>query len=579
MMKIKKMMIGLLVLLLTGCQTTTTSVPTETAGTAEENEKFITFLDEEFEAYVTSDPSVYHYTLKDGEAYGIEKPELTWGSMTLEEVEETTVELEAALVRLAEIDQSQLSTENQQYYDVIKRDYEDDIELNKYPLNPYYFSSSDGIQENFVVLLTEWVFYTEEDVQDYLVLLADVYRYFETAIEFGKMQIEEGYWAPEFMVTSSMESIEMFTSKVEDNALITTFNERLDELNLENAASYKTENQTIVKDSVLPAYQMVYDFLEENQTVYQGTGATIEYPNGKEYYEALFRAKTSSLWTPEDMMQLGEEYSDDAVMELLQTVDYSVIDDYYSYEGKEIPEATEVLDFLEEKMLQDYPQGPSVNYTASYLDPSVTSESTIAYYVSPPVDSIEENVIRINGSYNSSYLEFVNTLAHEGFPGHLYQMTYLYSTEIHPMMLQVDYIGYTEGWAMMAGNRAMNWIEDVPEGYTEVFKVDTAVGYIFAAVTDVQINYLGWSIEEVAEYNQASVEDVQEMYNYYIENQGSILPYGFGMLMFTLMEEEAEETLGENFDIVEYNQVLLDGGFRSFEAVQKDVDAYVEANK
>ncbi|MFV0480161.1 MAG: DUF885 family protein [Anaerorhabdus sp.] len=578
-MKIKKMMIGLLVLLLTGCQTTTTSVPTETAGTAEENEKFITFLDEEFEAYVTSDPSVYHYTLKDGEAYGIEKPELTWGSMTLEEVEETTVELEAALVRLAEIDQSQLSTENQQYYDVIKRDYEDDIELNKYPLNPYYFSSSDGIQENFVVLLTEWVFYTEEDVQDYLVLLADVYRYFETAIEFGKMQIEEGYWAPEFMVTSSMESIEMFTSKVEDNALITTFNERLDELNLENAASYKTENQTIVKDSVLPAYQMVYDFLEENQTVYQGTGATIEYPNGKEYYEALFRAKTSSLWTPEDMMQLGEEYSDDAVMELLQTVDYSVIDDYYSYEGKEIPEATEVLDFLEEKMLQDYPQGPSVNYTASYLDPSVTSESTIAYYVSPPVDSIEENVIRINGSYNSSYLEFVNTLAHEGFPGHLYQMTYLYSTEIHPMMLQVDYIGYTEGWAMMAGNRAMNWIEDVPEGYTEVFKVDTAVGYIFAAVTDVQINYLGWSIEEVAEYNQASVEDVQEMYNYYIENQGSILPYGFGMLMFTLMEEEAEETLGENFDIVEYNQVLLDGGFRSFEAVQKDVDAYVEANK
>ena len=46
---------------------------------------------------------------------------------------------------------------------------------------------------------------------------------------------------------------------------------------------------------------------------------------------------------------------------------------------------TEILNTLQGQ-LQEFPKGPEVTFTASYLDPSVANDAIVAYYMQPPID-------------------------------------------------------------------------------------------------------------------------------------------------------------------------------------------------
>lgn len=585
MKKFRKIGIAWLALLyLVGCQGVNTNltkpmVQEETAEIETEFDvAFKAFLDDQFKSYVTADIVTFHYTIKDNEKYGYEKPELSWGTMEIQEFDEYEVQLKEDLEALHEIDSTNLTVSNQRYYDIYKRSLEDDLLMNQYPYHPNYFSASSGIHENLLTILMEWVFRDEEDVQDYLTLLKDLRRYYGTVIDFGKVQISKGFWSPSFIVESSMESIQKFVDKKENNALIVSFDERVEKLGLSNIEEYKQQNKDLVLNEVIPAYQDIYNFLDKNKEVYKGTGAVFEYPNGKEYYEALARTRTSSLYTVDELITMGDEYYLATITKFSMSVSQSSVTNYARFQ-KDIPDAEKLLASLEKNVKKDYPEGPKVNYTASYLDSSITDDSVIAYYLSPPVDAIEDNVIRINGDYASGYLSFVNSIAHEGFPGHLYQFTYIFNQGVHPMFTQVNFMGYSEGWAMMAGNRAMTWLDENKE-VIKVAIADNQLNYVSSALYDLKVNYLGWTKEDIA--RDTGITDatvVQAIYEQVIENPGMLLPYGVGMMMFDLMEEEAEDVLGSKFDRVEYNKVLLKYGFRPFEEVQKDVDRYVEKNK
>ncbi|MFV0379854.1 MAG: DUF885 family protein [Anaerorhabdus sp.] len=580
----KKILILILsAFLLIGCSTSkkntdeNTDKTTDTAGTKEANDAMVKFMDEEFANLMASDFTNYHFTLKDASKYGIEKPEVSWGEFNIEVFEEYEKELEASLSALDEIDYDNLSKKNQNNYDIIKRSYLDTIELNKYPYNPFYFSAYTGVQQDILTVLTEWKFYDEEDVEDYLVLIEDLPRYFNEIIEFSKIQIEKGYWMPKEIIQLSLDSIEKFTSKVEDNALIVIFNKKIEELNLNNQEDYKSRNNEIVINKVLNSYTDVYKFLEENKDVYKGTGQTATQISGKEYYEALLKEKTSSNYTPNETLEFLTEYYEGLITELISV--YSVFEEYSQYD-EEHPDPNEVLSTLEEKLLKDYPQGPKVNYEISYLDKSIANDSIVAYYLIPPVDDVSDNVIRLNADNSSTYINFINTLAHEGFPGHLYQRTYSTTQDVHPLMLQQSFIGFSEGWAMMAGESGIRYFSDTypNEEFTDVAILENKLSYIQSAIFDIAINYQSQTLEEFAASIGLGVEEVKDIYYQTIANQGQILPYAVGYMTFDLMEKETAETLKDKFDIVDYHKMILDGGIRPFEFVQKDVDEYVEEN-
>ena len=56
-----------------------------------------------------------------------------------------------------------------------------------------------------------------------------------------------------------------------------------------------------------------------------------------------------------------------------------------------------------------------------------------AFYMIPALDDTEENVIYVNQAQMGNKLTLYTTLAHEGYPGHLYQTVYYASTKPDPL--------------------------------------------------------------------------------------------------------------------------------------------------
>lgn len=571
----------LLLTLLSVC-TLFTYVPIQ-ADSDPENKEFTKFMDQEFVDTLESDYITMHYAVKDYESYGIEKPERTLGTATLASYSDAVKTNTEALNKLKSFDYNTLSVNQQHDYDTYKKALEDSIALNSYPLFDSLFNPYSGILDNIVTNLTEFTFYTKEDFSDYLEVLNSVSDYFDEAIELTQYQAENGYFLSDSLLDAAEEWISDFVNKKEDSALICVFDEKVDafsDLTSEEKEKYKKENKEIVLNSVIPAYENASVELEKLRGSAKYEGSLSNYPNGKEYYQALVNSKTSTNETVEELVSECEDYMSSLIN--LYIILYSLdgnIDIEYTTADFSTGTAEETLEYLKEHM-SEYPTGPDVSYVCSYLDESVANDSVLAYYLVPTIDDYKNNVVRINGELVGEDAEqLYGTLAHEGYPGHLYQTTWYYATNPHPIRTVASMIGYSEGWAMYAEcDEFLNATVSYEIGQYAFF--DTALGYLINAYADLGVNGLGWDVSALQDKMDAmglNGESIaQTLYDYVIEKPGMILPYGIGMMKMQSLRAKTYTALGDKFNETTLDSVLLTYGPRPFETVEKDIDDFIK---
>lgn len=571
----------LLITLLSVC-TLFTYVPIQ-ADSDPENKEFTKFMDQEFVNTLESDYITMHYAVKDYESYGIEKPETTIGTATLASYSDAVKTNTEALNKLKSFDYNTLSVNQQHDYDTYKKALEDSIALNSYPLFDSLFNPYSGILDNIVTNLTEFTFYTKEDFDDYLDVLSSVSDYFDEAIELTQYQAENGYFLSDSLLDAAEEWISDFVNKKEDSALICVFDEKVDafsDLTSEEKEKYKKENKEIVLNSVIPAYENASVELEKLRGSAKYEGSLSNYPNGKEYYQALVSSKTSTNETVEELVSECEDYMSSLIN--LYIILYSLdgnIDTEYTEADFSTGTAEETLEYLKEHM-SEYPAGPEVSYVCSYLDESVANDSVLAYYLVPTIDDYKNNVVRINGELVGEDAEqLYGTLAHEGYPGHLYQTTWYYATNPHPIRTVVSMIGYSEGWAMYAEcDEFLNSTVSYEVGQYAFF--DTSLGYVINAYADLGVNGLGWDVSTLQEkmdvigLNGEAI--AQTLYDYVIEKPGMILPYGIGMMKMQSLRAKTYTALQDKFNETTLDSVLLTYGPRPFETVEKDIDDFIK---
>ena len=244
---------------------------------------------------------------------------------------------------------------------------------------------------------------------------------------------------------TTLESIDRFTNKKEDNELIIVFNNNVDAfegLSDKEKEDYKAKNKEIVLNSVVPAYEKLGEKLEGYRGSRKYGNSVYDLPDGKEYYESFVKFKSSMDATPEELLETMNDVIDSEIRKLYDMYPYLMsMDDSVQIE---LSDPTDILEYLRTHM-DEFPKGPEVTYKASYLDPSVANEGIIAYYMQPPVDDIVNNVIKINGGGIDDDNSLYATLAHEGFPGHLFQITWYLDTKPNLLNTQLSTIGYTEG--------------------------------------------------------------------------------------------------------------------------------------
>ena len=595
----KKILVFLLALLIvcsiSGCantavdsaSTSDTNAGQETTAGAESGTdiqaEFDSFLERQFREAATEDSITLNFTLKHPENYGINRIEPTYGEYSAEAFRKNDEDNKKALEELNGFKYSELTEEQQLCYDILKYKLELSLEFEGFDYYGNVLSPTIGLQAQLPFILAEYHFYTEDDVSDYLALLAKMDSYYSDILQFEKEKSEMGLFMSDFAVDAVIKQCKEFTESTEDNFLIDSFNVRIEELNIpeEKKTAYREENKNKVLNDVIPAYGNLVDGLKQ----LKGTGTNdmglCYFENGREYYEILARNSTGSVKSVDEMIDaLDEEIMTSfyTIITILQA--YPELFDYFVAPDFGTDDPAKIMESLKYKMEDYYPMGADVRYTLKYIDKSMEDSSSPAFYLIPPIDDYMSNIIYVNGG-KSGNGSLYTILAHEGFPGHLYQSTYFYSKNPNPIRLVLGFDGYVEGWAVYVENNSF-YYADFPymkEELSVALRADSVLSLLLHARADMGVNYEGWSAAELLDYLSYIGFDEEQMaksmYERVIEEPANYLKYAIGYLEFEELFTYARDAAGPTFSLIDFHQCILDVGPAPFPIVKEAVDRYV----
>ena len=559
--------------------------------TVESNEEFESFLKNLFVDGVISDSITLHYTLKDPSAYGIEYLAPTFGSLDFEEIEMESEYLKDTLEDLHSFELASLSEEQLVVYEILEEYLQ--LQLSSEGLEYYgtLFGNVSGVHNNLPITLAEYQIYREKDIEDVIALLNLVPDYFDMCIEYERKRSEMGLFMADFAVDDVISQCEDFIADPQNNFLIEILQDRVnnfDGISAKQKAEYNHQIEDAVLNSVIPAYKTVIEELGSLKGTGKNELGLCYLPDGKRYYEYLVKYGTGSDKTVDEIIDLVES-------EIIKSLNQM----YFVYSGNEeaynafyesnldigITDSVETVEHFKTAMESQFPKGPEVEYTVKTVHKSLEDSLSPAFYMIPPIDEANENVIYLN--MGEQYVDndtLFATLAHEGYPGHLYQTTYFNQINKYPIRSLLSFDGYVEGWATYVELKSYDMVNyaEYNNETAIMAKASTSLSLAASTIIDLGVNYLGWTIEDTAEFMESygfNPEVAQDIVEYVIEEPGNYLKYYIGCLEFQELESYAKEELGDKYEAVEFHKAVLEAGPSQFKFVKKFVDSYIEKNK
>ena len=554
-----------------------TVTPLCTLAEESDDDQLEDLMTSEFVDTMEDDYMTLHFTLKDPSALNIEVPEPTFGNTDFRgEAEKAKSDAEKVLKELDDIDRDSLTEEHQYDYDVM-------VDSYTYQKNwsdtdwEWMFTADNNLVNSITTNMTEFQFYDKQDFYDYVSVLDTVDDYVNAALELTKEQADNGCFMNAASLEESLSEIRNFTDKTDDNPLIVDFRDDADAssfLSEEEKGTLENQVNDIVINDIIPACKTACDTLSAMKDKCVDDFSDIE--NGLAYYTAAEQHTVGSVKPLQDQFDELDDFIQDKTAEYISLLQKNP--DAGSTEIS-MSDPDQILTYLSNS-LNDYgfPDCPDVNYTADYLDPSAVSGNVMAYYMSSPLDDYTDNVIRINRNNISDNTEFYNTLAHEGYPGHLYQHVYDLSRKHNYIRQLCGYLGYQEGWAEYVANDAMEW-GIMSDEDAKAVELNNDITYGLSALTDIAVHGLGWKEKDVSSYLSRiglNSEAASSLYQTAMQYPISYDSYGYGLCRFTVMRENAEEALGDRFDKTEFHEVILDHSDRMLDTVETDVENWVK---
>ncbi len=569
-----------------GCSTGRTPQASE-----DEHQRFTEFSEELFRSELLENTINLHYTLAYPEKYGIKDYDVVLPVVSADSEKESYASVREVLGELEDIEYKLLPDDDRLTYDVLKEYLETSLEGEDFYYFYEPFSPIMGFQSNLSITLAEYTFRREQDVQDYLALLELLPAYADSLVTLEKTRSKMGYAMPDSTIDDVFDSVQEFLNSGEDNIFLTSFEERLEKLeDLSEAkkSEYVEKNREILEKQILPSYKKIGRCLQEVRGTAENVQGLCHTEGGDEYYAHLLKSMVGSGHTPEEMLALVEDQIQQDMTEMFMIMSSSP-ELLENFDGT-IPEdraPEEILEYLKEAMKDEYPELPvEAAYQIKYVPEYMEESTSPAFYMTPPYDLPGENTIYINNSSTDASSLF-STLAHEGYPGHLYQMVYASATFSNPIRNLLSYLGYSEGWGLYVEHEsyAMNdELTSQSEDLARLHRLNSSVSIAVHALIDLKIHYEGCSPEEIRAllttyFGDLGEEAVRELYDLIVSEPAYYLKYYGGYLEFLLLREKAEDQLEEKFDLKEFHKFLLDMGPCAFPTIDTYMDDWIKEQK
>ena len=560
--------------------------------TSLKQKKFDRFLNSCFREYAAENTVTLHFKLSNPSAYGIKAPvSPTYGDLSSDALKKNCSRSKELLQKLYTFPTSSL-TKKQKLTWQIFQDY-----LNESIMNEKYilYSSplgTNGLQSEIPVTLSEYRLDNEKDIKDYLSLVNQVPELFTQILDFEQERRNAGIISPSFVISDTIDQIDQFlNASEENNPLIQSFEERLAEvepLSKDQKASYIANNRLLVTDKVLPAYKSLKTSLQAYTNDSKNTSSKerlCEYKNGQDYYKFLLMSNVGTDFSPEDCITILESQLKNTVKDIssLTAKNKDLYTEYLSATPA-LSAPKEIMNTLKNDSLVEFPEIKNISCQLKNVPDALSGTSACAFYLVPPIDSTKDNIIYINKSRVDSN-ELFSTLAHEGYPGHLYQTNYFLTTNPSPLRTFLHCAGYDEGWGTYAQLYSYNFIEfkNVDEQTTkqlrQLYRDNDLLSLSLSSLCDLYVNYKNYDENALANYLQTygiGKDSAQNLYRYVIENPTTYLSYSIGCYELDQLKQTMADSLGKAFKISDFHEAVLNVGSCNFSILRQEIEKETE---
>lgn len=518
-----------------------------------------------------------HFTLKDPKAAGIDSYEITLGSLSGDSPHNQARQLKKLSEELKKYSHRSLKGKERLTCRLLSDYISRQQNLAAYPYYDEPLTPSGGVTSQLPVLLAEYTFRNTRDIKDYLGLLSQMDTYFLGILDYEQKKADAGLFMSDEACVKVIEGCEVFTEHPDDNFLIDTFSNRLnamDGLTDTQKNAYLKQHSKVLSDHVIPAYSQMIKGL----TMLLGRGhnnwGLCNFPEGKAYYEAVVSADTGCDDSVEDLFsQIAKARREDLTFCQNLLEKNPKLASQSPKPDAALKEENAMLSRLQKEILTDFPAPPQTEVEICHVDPALSEYLAPAFYITAPIDDISHNRIYINDAKNDTDIYYFTTLAHEGYPGHLYQTICTSSYGAPEVRSLLNYPGYTEGWATYTEMQAFYYAGLDPD-LASLLQHNQAATLSLYATADIGIHYFGWEKEKNAafwsEYGVDDTATVKRITDLILEEPGNYLKYYVGYLKFRQMREQLALE-NKSFSVSAFHEAILRTGPSPFSVLEETV--------
>ncbi|MDI4670083.1 DUF885 domain-containing protein [Pseudoalteromonas shioyasakiensis] len=503
------------------------------------------------------------------------------------------------LAELDAIDRDKLSEENRINLTILRGQVQNSVD--EYVFNAHYMplTSEYGFHSSLSFMISSSDYTKPQDYQLYLAKLQQIPRYFSQNIGWMRKGLEVGLTQPKAVLEGYQDSI---TAYIVDDATQSEFykpflNNTAGVSDSEFAALQK-QAQTIITEQVIPAYQGYLTFFNNEYQPGARTDIGISStPNGKAFYENRAKYYTTTDMTPKEIHELGLQEVARIRAEMEKIIEK------VGFEGS----FADFVHFLRTDP-QFYAKTPKdllkeASYIAKKMDAQLPklfhTLPRMPYGVAPVPESIAPKYTtgRYSGSRRDDQAGYywVNTYAldkrplyvlealtlHEAVPGHHLQISLNAELESLPSYRRNAYLSaFGEGWGLYSEFLGIE-AGFYQDPYSDFGRLTYEMWRAARLVVDTGMHMYGWSRERamkfMSENTALSLHNVKTETDRYISWPAQALSYKIGELTIKRLRHEAEQALGQDFDIREFHHQILRHGSVPMSVLEEQIQLYIKA--
>ena len=516
--------------------------------------------------------------------YGLKIEGVTWGEFTTEEDYAKEKEFYTKnLERLLAINYESLSGDDRICYDKLVYDIEENIYCYSYTSFEYYsmiFNYLVGPQSEILFILDVFSFDSVQDAENYILLVKDLDRYYDKMCEFEEKRVAYGFASSDNSYEEAAKSFDNLVKQKDDCFLYASFEERLDKIpGLSSADKTRLiqEHEKAMKEVAFPEFEECAARMRKLKGSGGVDAGLSAYRGGDAYFAALTRSITNNGASVQESVAALEARIQKIFGDYKAIVS-SGMDWYgdYSSHAYSKGDINKNLDFLRNAVKADFPNIPAHEYYMMDVPKVFEENFSPAAYLGYHLDNFNANLLIINHKSADTDKDFGVTVAHEAYPGHMFQSLYTRSHTSHPYMFLQASTGYLEGWATYVENYSMKYFAGKETDAVKLVRYESVLSLLVSTRVDYGIHVENWSLKQCIDYLNgfgfsATEASFGKFYTLLVTDPGYYAKYGMGYLWTQQTMEEMRAKYPNKTD-KEIHTAYLDSFTGPFSQIKDHMD-------